>query len=170
MKRMRAKTAGNQPYYVGAEIVVDANKEKEEVNRVTAKLTKFGSKAKQAQRWLKSFPPLNTPDGGEIKRIVLRLPIGYRERKDVIAQYKERGFTHENARFQMLSDHAGPANTLVYVAAEPDGSGGNPDKPNAEQPIVEGEPDASPVSHPVVDEDGSKNEGNSGAVNFVSED
>ncbi len=131
MKKMKSKHAPNQPYYVGAELIIDKTKKVPE--SITANLLKFGSKAQAAQRWLKSFPPINTPNGNEIKRVVLRLPLGYRERKDVIEQYKAKGFNHQYARFQMLSDHSGPNNTLVYVATKP-GSGGVPgDKPDAKQ-------------------------------------
>ena len=145
MKRSKTRHSPNQPYYIGAELLID--KSKEGMDGVDAKLVKFGGKGKQAQNWLKSFPPLNTPDGSEIKRVVLRLPIGYRERKDVIALYKKKGLTHENARFQMLSEHAGPGNTLVYVRSTAEPSGGD----SSQQLVTESQPAEEPVDITISD-------------------
>ncbi len=167
MKKMRVKHNPNQPYFVGAEVVVHKEGEKEEVK---AKLIKFGAKAKQAEKWLKSFPPINTPDGGEIKRLVFRLPMGYRERRDIIAQYKKRGYTNENARFHMLAEHAGAKNTLVYVQPTVDRSGGNPDQPNAKQPVVTTAPHEAVVSDSVGNTHGPESETGTGTVTFVNED
>lgn len=113
MKKVRNK---NLPgfYYVGAQIVI--HKDRKEPHNVVAKfLVKFGPKLEKSEKWLKSFPPINLPNGDESIRMVLRLPIGYRERRDVIHQYKQLGVNHVNARFRMLSDHAGPENKFVYI-------------------------------------------------------
>lgn len=168
-KKIRFKNSPSQRYWVGAEIFI--YKDKKEPHNVDAKLTKFGAKARQAQEWLKSFAPINTPDGDELKRILLRLPFGYRERKDVLEQYKKLGLTHENARFRMLSDHAGPANTLIYIQPTEQKEGGsNHNQPHDEQPAtVPGAPDTA-IPHPVVNEDGSQNEINQGEEAPVRED
>lgn len=142
------------------------------VDEVSARLVKFGNKRAAAQRWLKGFPPVNTPNGGELKRFVLCLPAGYRERRDIIAQYKDKGYTHENARFRMLSDHAGPANTLVYV--QPTGGDGaargHIGQQVAEQRIVERSTSEAAIRDTKRNENGSTSQGAAGPINFVSED
>ena len=109
----------SRPYFVGAEVmmhkIVDEKDGKVEWVVDDVKLEKIGPKPQKAQRWLQSFKPNTTPDGQTIQRVVFRMPIGYRERKDVIQQFKKEGFTYERARFEMLSRHAGPDNTLVYL-------------------------------------------------------
>lgn len=162
MKRNKTKHNPNQPYLVGAEVVTDPTKKG--MHKTKATLVKFGAKLKQADKWLRSFPPINTPDGQEIKRLVLLLPMGYREKKDIIAQYKNRGLTHENARFHMLCDHAGPNNTLVYVKAETTATGSDSDKQHPEESVSNGTP-SEPTTPPIVgNENKPEGEANTGSV------
>lgn len=162
MNKIRQKNS-HKPYYVGAEVLV--GKDNLTDKTASVELTNFGHKERAATKWLESFPPMNTPDGGELKRVVLRLPLGYREKRNILSQYKKKGMTHAQARFRMLSDHAGPKNILFCVVAPKEGSG---DSPNTEAPQHEAQPgsEVTPteliIPGPVRDESAVDPEGTTG--------
>lgn len=104
----------HKPYYVGVELIKSGNADNFEDAHFDDVVVKRFFRQGPAFKWLRGFKTVVLPDNRIQQRCVIRLPAGYRERKNIIELYKKPGENHHAARFRMLKEQAGRDQIFIW--------------------------------------------------------